>query len=123
MTRGRSPILLLVALAALLVLPASASAQGDPNVPVNTTPATPGAWQTSPYVVTLSGTDVEDAAVDIEWRLGVGAAVSSVASGSQITIADLGVHDFQTQAVDDSGNTSGWRSEMSPGCCRPAARC
>mgnify|MGYP006161112241 CR=1 FL=1 len=27
------------------------------------------------------------------------------------TIADLGVHDFQTQAVDDSGNTSGWRSE------------
>ena len=111
MTRGRSPILLLVALAALLVLPASASAQGDPNVPVNTTPATPGAWQTSPYVVTLSGTDVEDASVDIEWRLGVGGAVSSVASGSQITIADLGVHDFQTQAVDDSGNTSGWRSE------------
>jgi hypothetical protein len=111
MARGRSPIPLLAALAALFALPASASAQGDPNLPVNTTPATPGAWQTSPYVVTLSGTDVEDAAVDIEWRLGVGGAVSSVASGSQITIADLGVHDFETQAVDDSGNTSGWRSE------------
>jgi hypothetical protein len=111
MAYGRSPILLLVALAALFALPASAFAQGDPNLPVNTTPATPGAWQTSPYVVTVQGTDVEDPSVDIEWRLAVGGAVSSVASGTQITISDLGVLDFQTQAVDDSGNTSGWRSE------------
>jgi hypothetical protein len=112
MAHGRSPLLLLVALAALFALPASAWAQGDPNLPVNTTAPAPAAWQTSPYVVTLEGTDVEDASVDIEWRLGAGGAVSSVPSGSQITIADLGVLDLQTQAVDDSGNTSGWRSEQ-----------
>jgi hypothetical protein len=112
MAHGRSPLLLLLALAALLALPASAFAQGDPNLPVNTTAPTPGAWQTSPYVVTLTGTDVEDSAVDMEWRLGALGAISSVASGSQITVSDLGVHDFETQAVDDSGNTSGWRSEQ-----------
>lgn len=111
MAHGRSPLLLLAALAAVLALPAPALAQGDANLPVNTTPATPSAWQTAPYVVTLSGTDVEDPAVDIEWRLGALGAIASVASGNQATISDQGVHDFQTRAVDDSGNDSGWRSE------------
>lgn len=111
MALRRSSLLLLGAVLALLGLPASALAQGDPTLPVNTTAATPGAWQTSPYVVTLQGTDVEDPAVDMEWQLGPAGAITSWPSGTQITIPTLGVLDFRTQAVDDSGNTSGWRSE------------
>src|SRR5918992_2182850 len=112
MARRRSPFALLCALAAALAMPATALAQSDPTPPVNTTDPTPGAdWLKTPYEVLVSGTDVEDAAVDIEWRLGVGAAVTSVPSGSTVTVSDQGRHDFQTQAVDDSGNVSGWRSE------------
>jgi hypothetical protein len=112
MAHGRSPLLLLVALAALFALPASAYAQGDPTLPVNTTPATPGAWQTAPYGVTLSGTDVEDPAPIVEWRLGALGAINQVPTGTPITISDIGVHDFQTRVVDNSGNDSGWRSEQ-----------
>jgi hypothetical protein len=111
MALRRSSILLLSACFALLGLPASALAQGDPTLPVNTTPATPAGWQTSPYAVTLQGTDVEDAAVDMDWRLGAGGVITTVPTGTEITIPTLGVLDFQTRAVDDSGNTSGWRSE------------
>lgn len=110
MALRRSSILLLGACFALFGLPASALAQGDPTLPVNTTPATPAGWQTSPYVVTLQGTDVEDAAVDMDWRLGAG-AITTVPTGTEITVSALGVLDFQTRARDDSGNTSGWRAE------------
>jgi hypothetical protein len=110
MARGRLPILLLVALAALFVLPAAALAQ-DTNPPSNDTPATPSGWQTSPYAVTLSGTDDQPGTVRMRWRLGAGGAVNEVDSGTEITVSDLGVLDFQTQAVDVSDNASVWRSE------------
>jgi hypothetical protein len=110
MARGRSPILLLAALAALLALAAPALAQ-DANPPSNDTPPTPAGWQTSPYTVTLAGTDDQPGTVHMRWRLGASGTVNEVDSGTQITISDLGVHDFQTQAVDVSGNASVWRSE------------
>jgi hypothetical protein len=110
MGRRRSPILLLAALAALFALPAPASAQ-DANLPVNTTVPTPGTWQNSPYVVTLTGTDVEDPLVDMQWQLGPLGSISTVASGGQISVSDQGVLDFRTRALDDSGNASDWRSE------------
>ena len=112
MAHGRSPILLLIALVALFAVPASALAQGDPNVPVNTTDPSPGqVWLTSPYEVELTGTDVEDLDVDMQWRLGAAGAVTTVPTGSLVTISDQGQHQFETQALDDSGNVSGWRTE------------
>jgi len=110
MARGRSPILLLAALAALLALPAPALGQ-DANPPSNDTPPTPSGWLTSPYEVTLAGTDDQPGTVRMRWRLGVGGAVDEVDSGTEITISDLGTFDFQSQAVDISGNESAWRSE------------
>jgi hypothetical protein len=110
MALRRSSLPLLVAFVALLGLPGSALAQ-DPTVPVNTTPATPSAWQTTPYVVTLQSTDVEDPTPRVHWRLGSLGSIFDEATGTQITISTPGVLDFQTQAVDISGNASVWRSE------------
>src|SRR5918998_6618902 len=107
MAPRRSLFVLLCALAALLAVPATALAQGDPTLPVNTTDPTPGAvWLTAPYEVVVSGTDVEDAAVDMQWGMGPAGAVTTVPTGSTVTVSDQGQHDFQTQALDDSGNVS-----------------
>jgi hypothetical protein len=67
MDRRRSPILLLVALAALLVLPASASAA----IPTNETPDPPaGGWVQSGYDVTPDGDDTDGDPIDlVEWTI------------------------------------------------------
>ena len=66
MALRRSSLPLLGAIIALFCLPASALAQTPPS---NDTPATPAGWRTTPYVVTLVGSDAETA-VRIEYEHG-----------------------------------------------------
>ena len=66
MALRRSSLPLLGAIIALFGLPASALAQTPPS---NDTPATPAGWRTTPYVVTLVGSDAETA-VRIEYEHG-----------------------------------------------------
>jgi hypothetical protein len=108
MALRRSLLLLLGALLALLALPASALAQTPPS---NDTVATPAGWRTTPYVVDLVGSDAETA-VSMEYQIGAG-GITSVPSGTQITISTQGQLDFKTRAVDGDAPPldSGWRSE------------
>jgi Bacterial Ig-like domain len=106
----RRSIPLLCALVALLGLPASALAQ-DVTPPVNTTAATPVAWQTADYTVALTGTDADSGIATMQWRLN-GSAETNVANGATATITDSGVHNFETRATDVEGLDSGWRSEQ-----------
>ena len=108
MALRRSSLPLLVALVALLGLPGSALAQTPPS---NDTAATPAGWRTTPYVVTLLGSDAETAA-DIEYEVDPG-LVLTAASGTQITISTQGQLTFKTRAVDHDAppNVSSWRNE------------
>jgi hypothetical protein len=108
MALRRSSLLLLGAMLALFCLPAPAPAQTPPS---NDTVATPGGWRTTPYVVTLAGSDAETA-VTMEYEHGM-SGVTSVASGTQVTINTQGQLDFKTRAVDTDvpPNASSWRTE------------
>jgi hypothetical protein len=108
MALRRSSLLLLGAVIALLGLPASALAQTPPS---NDTVATPAGWRTTPYVVTLLGSDAETA-VRIEYEHGTN-GVTSVPSGTQVTINTQGKLDFKTRAMDNDlpALDSGWRTE------------
>jgi hypothetical protein len=106
MSPRRLTLLIVGALVALFSLPASALAQAPPT---NDTPATPGAWQTTPYSVQLSGTDPDGGSVDMHWQLDAGPVV--VPDDTVITISTPGSHTFRTRAVDGEGLTSGWRDE------------
>ena len=103
MTRRRSPIALLCALAALLVLPAHAAAQ-DLTPPSNDTVLAPSGWLTSPYVVTLVGSDPDTGIQTMQWRLN-GSADTDALNNTQITITDNGTHNFETRAINGDGVT------------------
>jgi hypothetical protein len=107
MALRRSSLLLLGAVIALLAVPASAFAQTPPS---NTSPATPAGWRTTPYVVTLVGSDAESS-VDMEYEHGASSGL--VASGTQVTISTQGQLDFKTRAIDSDvpPNASNWRVE------------
>jgi Bacterial Ig-like domain len=108
MALRRSSLPLLGAILALFAVPASASAQ---TPPANNTPATPAGWRTTPYVVNLLGSDAETA-VTMEYQIGAG-AITSVPSGTEVTISTQGQLDFKTRAVDSDAPplASDWRSE------------
>ena len=108
MALRRSSLPLLGAIIALFGLPASALAQTPPS---NDTPATPAGWRTTPYVVTLVGSDAETA-VRIEYEHGTNGG-TSVPSGTQVTISTQGKLDFKTRATDNDlpALDSGWRTE------------
>ena len=108
MALRRSSLPLLGAMLALLGLPAAALAQTPPS---NDTAATPAGWRTTPYVVTLLGSDAETA-VTMEYEHGL-SGVTSVPSGTQVTISTQGQLDFKTRAVDSDAPPldSGWRTE------------
>jgi hypothetical protein len=108
MALRRSSLLLLCAVLALLAVPASAFAQTPPS---NDTAATPAGWRTTPYVVDLLGSDAESA-VSMEYQIDAG-AITSVPSGTQITISTQGQLTFKTRAVDSDAPPldSGWRFE------------
>src|SRR5918999_5346304 len=99
---------LLGAVLAVLGVPASASAQTPPS---NDTAATPAGWRTTPYLVDLLGSDAETA-VTMEYQIDAG-AITSVPSGTQVTISTQGQLTFKTRAIDSDGPPldSGWRSE------------
>jgi Bacterial Ig-like domain len=107
MALRRSSLPLLGAMLALFCLPAPALAQTPPS---NDTVATPGGWRTTPYVVTLAGSDAETA-VTMEYEHGLNTGI--VPSGTQVTISSQGQLDFRTRAVDGDAppNASTWRTE------------
>ena len=120
----RSLIGLLSAIIALLGVPAIASAQapgctgtdpvpsGGPDVtaPTNTTATANPGWYTTPYTVTLHGTDAESGLFGLQWCLNNG-AFSDALDGQDVTIATSGVWTLNTRAVDYEGNVSAWRAE------------
>jgi hypothetical protein len=124
MTCRRSLIALLSATIALLGVPAMASAQapgctgtdpvpsGGPDVtpPTNTTAVANPGWYTTPYTVTLHGTDAESGLLGLQWCLNNG-AFSDALDGDDVTIATSGVWTLNTRAVDNEGNVSAWRPE------------
>ena len=124
MTCRRSLIALLSAMIALLGVPAIASAQGsgctgtdpvpsggpDVTLPTNTTATAGPGWYTSPYTVTLHGTDADSGLAGLQWCLNHG-AFSDADDGDDITIATSGVWALDTRAVDNEGNVSAWTAE------------
>jgi hypothetical protein len=124
MTCRRSLIGLLSAIIALLGVPAIASAQapgctgtdpvpsGGPDVtaPNNTTATANPGWYTTPYTVTLHGTDAESGLFGLQWCWNNG-AWSDGLDGQDVTIATSGVWTLNTRAVDYEGNVSAWRAE------------
>ena len=108
MALRRSSLPLLGAILALFCLPASALAQTPPS---NDTVATPAGWRTTPYTVTLVGSDLESL-VTMEYEVDTN-GMSSVPSGTPVTINTQGKLAFKTRAVDTdvSPLDSGWRSE------------
>ena len=121
MTCRRSLIALLSAMIALLGVPAIASAQGggctgtdpvpsggpDVTLPTGTTATAGPGWYTTPYTVTLHGTDAESGLAGLQWCLNHG-AFSDAADGDDITIATSGVWALDPRAVDNEGNVSAW---------------
>jgi Bacterial Ig-like domain len=79
----------------------------DTTRPVNTTPAAPTGWQTSPLALALSGTDADSGVARYEWRVDGGATQT----GTQADVSADGVHTLETRVVDVAGNASDWRPE------------
>ena len=65
---------------------------------------------TSPYTVTLHGTDADSGLAGLQWCLNHG-AFSDADDGDDITIATSGVWALDTRAVDNEGNVSAWTAE------------
>jgi hypothetical protein len=80
----------------------------DTTVPVNDTPAAPLAWQTTPYSVTVAGSDGTGSGVARIERTIDGGAVDQNPS---VTISTDGVHVLSTRIVDNVGHASTWRDE------------
>ncbi|HET8756535.1 MAG TPA: Ig-like domain repeat protein [Solirubrobacteraceae bacterium] len=124
MSWRRSLIALLGAVIALLGVPAIASAQatgctgtdpvpsGGPDVtpPTNTTATALSGWYTTPYTVTLHGSDGESGLSGLQWCLNNG-AFNDALDGDDVTIATSGTWTLNTRAVDNEGNVSAWRAE------------
>jgi hypothetical protein len=105
MDRVRPFLVLLAALAASLGAPAAAHAAA----PLNTTPAAPAGWQTTPYEVEISGTDADGGPLTAEWF--INSTSASAAAPVTVTVSDEGTNSFETRIVDGDGNDSGWRIE------------
>jgi len=121
----RRPLLVLLsAMIALLAVPAIASAQatgcsgtdpipsGGPDVtaPTNTSATAGPGWYTSPYTVTLHGSDGESGLWGMQYCVNHG-IINDAMDGQDVTIATSGVWALDTRAVDNEGNVSAWSAE------------
>ena len=80
----------------------------DDVAPSDTTTA-PGAPVANNYPVALNGTDAHSGISVVQYKLDGGSAQSAPA-GSTVRISGGGGHTLDTQAVDNAGNTSGWKT-------------
>ena len=97
MALRRSSLLLLGAFVALLGLPASALAVRRRSTrPV----ATPGGWLTTPYAVTLVGTDPDRGRSRCEWQINSGPSTSAANGHARSRSTRSGTFNFKTRAVD-----------------------
>jgi hypothetical protein len=80
----------------------------DDVAPSDTTTGPSGAVANN-YPITLTGSDAHSGISVIKYMLD-GGDEHSVAAGSTVRISGAGPHTLETQAVDNAGNTSGWKS-------------
>jgi hypothetical protein len=80
----------------------------DDVAPSDTTSGPSGAVANN-YPITLTGSDAHSGIDVIKYTLD-GGDEHSLAPGSPVTISGAGPHTLATQAVDNAGNTSGWKT-------------
>ena len=80
----------------------------DATAPIDVT-AGPGAWQTAPYPLTITGTDAHSGISQVEYRIDSGPAIT-VSAPANVTVSGDGVHTVHTRIRDTAGNWSGLKS-------------
>src|SRR6185295_1697339 len=82
----------------------------DGTAPTDTT-AAPGAWQTAPYTLTVTGTDAASGVTQVDYKVDNGAE-TVVAAPASVVISAEGVHTIHTRVQDAAGNWTGWKDTI-----------
>jgi hypothetical protein len=79
----------------------------DGTAPTDTTVG-PGAWQTGPYTLAITGTDADSGVSQVDYKIDDGPE-NIVPTPATATISADGIHTVHTRVRDTAGNWSGWK--------------